>query len=146
MTTIAIDEATPMKRFLLLLLTWWKDVTFGTLVHTRLHGEFVGEDEFGNRYYRTRGGAIDKGLGFQRRWVIFAADQDGSAIPPGWHGWMHHRVDVTPLDETYVARDWEKPHLPNQTGTAAAHRPQGSLLAAGRRAPAHGDYQAWQPE
>jgi NADH:ubiquinone oxidoreductase subunit len=135
-----------MKQALLMLFTWWKSITFGTWVHTRLHGEFVGADEFGNRYYRTRGGAIDRGLGYQRRWVIYAADQEGSAVPPGWHGWMHNRVDETPLDETYVPHAWEKPHRPNPTGTALAQRPQGSLLGKARRAAAHGDYQAWQPE
>ncbi|TBW33653.1 NADH:ubiquinone oxidoreductase subunit NDUFA12 [Siculibacillus lacustris] len=135
-----------MKQLVLMLLTWWKGITFGTWVHTRLYGEFVGEDEFGNRYYRTKGGAIDVGLGFQRRWVIYKQDQDGSAIPPGWHGWMHHRVDTLPTDETYVPRAWEKPHLPNLTGTAAAHRPLGSLLGSGRRAATTDDYQAWKPE
>ncbi len=39
--------------------------------YTWRKGELVGEDEFGNRYYRTRGGAIDPTLGFQRRWVIY---------------------------------------------------------------------------
>ena len=48
-----------MKQFLYFVFTWWKGQTFGTWFHTRFYGEFVGEDEFGNRYYRTRGGAID---------------------------------------------------------------------------------------
>ena len=29
------------------------------MVRTWLYGEPVGEDEFGNRYYRTKGGKID---------------------------------------------------------------------------------------
>ena len=37
----------------------------------RCYGELVGEDEFGNRYYRTKGGKIDPTLGFERRWVIY---------------------------------------------------------------------------
>lgn len=135
-----------MKQFLLLFFTWWKGNTFGTWLHTRRHGEFVGEDEFGNRYYRTRGGAIDPILGVQRRWVIFAGDADATAIPPGWHGWMHGRVDVPPSEEKgYRPWPWQKPHRPNPTGTAAAYRPQGSILAGGRRA-GGADYQAWQPE
>ena len=136
-----------MKKLLLLLLTWWQGQTFGTLVTTRLKGEFVGEDEFGNKYYRTRGGAIDKGLGFQRRWVVYNGEAEASKIPPGWHGWMHQRTDVPPSEETgYKAWSWQKPHMPNATGTAAAHRPQGSLLGAARRAATGSDYVAWKPE
>ena len=43
-----------MKTFLLRFFTWWNGQTFGTQVWTTLYGEFVGEDEFGNRYYRTQ--------------------------------------------------------------------------------------------
>lgn len=135
-----------MKLFWIFLFTWWKGQTFGTWWHTRLHGEFVGEDEFGNRYYRTKGGKIDPGLGFQRRWVIFAGDADGSAIPPGWHGWMHNRVDVPPSEEKgYTPWPWQKPHRPNPTGTPAAYRPQGSILASGKPA-GTAAYEAWRPE
>ena len=60
-----------MKSFLLKLFTWWNSQTFGTQFWTWMYGEAVGKDEFGNRYYRTRGGKIDRGLGFERRWVIY---------------------------------------------------------------------------
>ena len=49
-----VDTRTAMKSFLLRFFTWWNGQTFGTQLWTRLHGEFVGEDEFGNRYYRPR--------------------------------------------------------------------------------------------
>ena len=109
------------------------------------HGEFVGEDEFGNRYYRTKGGKIDPTLGFERRWVIYNGVADASSIPPSWHGWMHHTVDVPPTEEKVLARPWWKPHRPNLTGTPGAHRPTGSTLAQGRRPKATGDYKAWTP-
>ena len=48
-----------MKQFFLKTFTWWNSQTFGTQLWTKLYGEFVGEDEFGNRYYRTKGGKID---------------------------------------------------------------------------------------
>ena len=38
------------------LFTWWNGATIGTKVYTSLVGSFVGQDEFGNRYYRRRGG------------------------------------------------------------------------------------------
>ncbi len=54
-------------------------------------------------------------------------------VPPSWHGWLHHTVDVAPTEESYTPREWEKPHVPNTTGTPAAYRPSGSTLASGRR-------------
>jgi len=93
-----------MKKFLLLLFTWWNGQTFGTLVWTWLYGEFVGEDEFGNRYYRTKGGKIDPRLHFERRWVIYSDYAAASTVPPGWHGWMHHIVDVPPTQG--AAKTW----------------------------------------
>ena len=85
-----------MKRFLLKLFTWWNSQTFGTQFWTWAYGELVGEDEFGNRYYRTRGGKIDPRLGFERRWVIYSGYAEASTIPPSWHGWIHHTVDTPP--------------------------------------------------
>ncbi|HET7849748.1 MAG TPA: NADH:ubiquinone oxidoreductase subunit NDUFA12 [Pseudolabrys sp.] len=135
-----------MRSFLLKLFTWWNTQTFGTQLWTWAYGEFVGEDEFGNRYYRTRGGKIDPVLGFERRWVIYNGYTEASTIPPSWHGWIHHIVDTPPTQEKYTARSWQKPHRPNLTGTPAALRPSGSTLAAGRRPRATGDYNAWVPD
>ncbi len=134
-----------MKSFLLRLLTWWNRETFGTQVWTRLYGEFVGEDEFGNRYYRTRGGKIDPTLGFERRWVIYNGYAEASTIPPSWHGWMHHIVDEPPTRTSYQPREWEKAHRPNLTGTPQAYHPPGSMLGTNRRPAATGDYRAWSP-
>ena len=108
--------------------------------------DYIGKDEYGNHYYRTRGGKIDPTLGFERRWVIYNGYAEASTIPPAWHGWMHHTVDVPPTDETYRAHEWEKPHRPNLTGTPAAYRPSGSTLARGRRPRATGDYKPWTPD
>lgn len=135
-----------MKTFFLRLFTWWNGQTFGTQLWTWLYGESVGKDEFGNHYFRTRGGKIDPALGFERRWVVYNGYAEASMIPPSWHGWMHHTVDVPPTDETYRAHEWEKPHRPNLTGTPAAYRPSGSTLARGRRPRATGDYKPWTPD
>ena len=70
-----------MKSFLLRLFTWWNGQTFGTQWWTWLYGEFVGEDEFGNRYYRTKGGKIDPTILMQRRWVIYKGVVEASATP-----------------------------------------------------------------
>ena len=134
-----------MKTFFLRFFTWWNGQTFGTQLWTALHGELVGEDEFGNRYYRTKGGKIDPTLNFERRWVIYNGYAEASMIPPAWHGWMHHTVDIPPTEEKYRPWAWQKPHRPNLTGTPAAQRPTGSTLAQGRRPKATGDYKAWVP-
>jgi len=134
-----------MKLFLLKIFTWWNGQTFGTQLWTWRFGELVGQDEQGNRYYRTKGRKVDPTLGFERRWVVYNGYAEASRVPPSWHGWLHHTVDVAPTEETYTPREWEKPHVPNMTGTPAAYRPSGSTLASGRRPAATGDYQAWTP-
>jgi NADH:ubiquinone oxidoreductase subunit len=58
---------------------------------------------------------------------------------------MHHTVDLPPTEEAYQPHPWEKPHVPNLTGTPMAYRPPGSILAGGERAKATGDYQPWKP-
>jgi NADH:ubiquinone oxidoreductase subunit len=135
-----------MKSFLLKLFTWWNSQTFGTQFWTWMYGESVGADEFGNRYYRTRDGKIDKTLGFERRWVIYNGYTEATAVPPSWHGWLHHTVDTPPTQESYKPHPWQKPHRQNMTGTPGALRPPGSTLAASRRPKATGDYKAWAPD
>src|SRR5581483_9561746 len=140
-----LGERHAMKTFLLRFFTWWNSQTFGTQLWTSLYGEFVGEDELGNRYYRTKGGKIDSTLGLERRWVIYNGVAEASMVPPNWHGWLHHIVDVAPPQDTTKPHPWEKPHRPNLTGTAGAYRPSGSTLAQGRRHKATGDCRAWTP-
>ena len=134
-----------LKLFLLRYFTWWNGATLNTLFHTHRHGEFVGEDQFGNKYYRTRGGKIDPALGFERRWVIYNGISEASMTPPGWNGWLHQTVDTPPTEEDYRPREWELPHHGNPTGTPGALRPKGSIVHRGHRQASDGDYQAWTP-
>jgi len=124
-----------MKLFLLKFFTWWSGQTFGTQLWTWRFGELVGQDEQGNRYYRTKGRKIDPTLGFERRWVVYNGYAEATRVPPSWHGWLHHTVDTLPTDENYKAREWQKPHLPNMTGTPDAYRPSGSTLSTGQVRP-----------
>ncbi len=134
-----------MKTFLLQFFTWWNGQTLGTRFATWRTGELVGKDEFGNQYYRTRGGRIDPALGYERRWVVYAGLAEASAIPPGWKGWMSHTVDIAPSQESYTARGWEKPHVPNMTGTPGAYRPAGSAISSSAHPKSEGAYQPWTP-
>ena len=126
-----------MKLFLLKFFTWWSGQTFGTQLWTWRFGELVGQDEQGNRYYRTKGRKIDPTLGFERRWVVYNGYAEASRVPPSWHGWLHHTVDVAPTEENYTPREWEKPHVPEHDRHA---RGLPSLrLDAGQRPPPQGD-------
>ena len=130
-----------MKKFLLQFFTWWNGETLGTRLHTWRFGKSIGQDEAGNRYYQ--GGTDSEGR--TRRWVIYNGVSEASTIPPGWHGWMHYRVDTPPVSEDYKPRDWQKPHIANLTGTSAAYRPRGSVLTNEKRPRVTGDYDAWTP-
>ena len=102
------------------IFTWWDGATVGTLLNSWKTGVKVGEDGLGNTYHRARKG--------DRRWVIYNGTTEATRIPPGWHGWIHHRVDVPPVDENYAPRDWQKPHQPNLTGSPQAYRPPGAMV------------------
>ena len=108
------------KEFLLRTFTWWNGTTWGTSFYTWRHGQFVGEDELGNRYYEAAGPLIDPSVGPRRRWVVYNGEADASKVPPGWRGWLAFTVDVAPSQESYVPRTWELPHRPNMTGTPYA--------------------------
>ena len=118
-------------------------MSIGTLIDTWLHGEYVGSDSFGNRYYRDR--RRRRGLGRERRWVVYTGEADASRVPPEWHGWLHATVADPPKPDGVPRRPWQKPHEPNLTGTEAAYRPQGHTLRGGVRAKATGDYEPWIP-
>ena len=77
--------------------------------------------------------------------MIFNGYTEASSVPPSWHGWLHHTVNVPPVAESYTPRAWQKPHLANLTGTPGAYRPPGSTMSAGHRPKATGDYKAWVP-
>lgn len=114
-----------------------------TWIYTLINGAPVGVDEFGNRYYRGKGRKLH---GRERRWVVYKGKAEASKVPPEWHAWLHHTVDEPLTESAATARPWQKPHLPNLTGTTGAYRPAGHDRKGGQRAAATGDYEAWKPE
>jgi len=120
------------------IFTWWNGQTVGTRLFTARHGELVGEDEDGNRFYQTADG--------RKRWVIYAGEAEASRVSPDWHGWLHHTYDEPPSAAPLPRKPWEREHMPNKTGTAEAYHPPGSVLTPERRPRAAGDYQPWMPE
>ena len=118
------------------IFTWWNGQTVGTRLLTWRRGDRVGEDAAGNVFYQTRDG--------KRRWVIFNGESEASRVSPDWHGWLHHTFKEPPTDAPLPRKSWEKPHLPNLTGSTAAYQPPGALTATGPKA--RSDYEAWSPE
>jgi NADH:ubiquinone oxidoreductase subunit len=110
------------------LLTWFK-------------GELVGQDSFGNRYYRGKGRESLK----ERRWVIYKGLAEASKIPAEWHGWLHHTFKRPPEIEAIQRWPWEKKHLPNLSGTPYAYRPTGHFFSDGTRKLSGSDYIPWRP-
>ena len=118
------------------IFTWWEGQTYATQFWTSRKGQRVGQDQHGNVYYRTRDG--------RRRWVIYNGEAEASRVPPEWFGWLHRNYDEAPSERPPQRRPWEKPHLPNLTGTALAYAPPGSLRRPDP--PDRRDYEAWSPE
>lgn len=120
---------------------WAVCMSFGTWLFTLLHGQHVGTDEFGNRYFIDK---RTKGKKRERRWVLYKGAPEASKVPPEWHGWLHATTNEVPTQRA-ARRAWQKEHVPNLTGTDLAYRPAGHTLKGGQRAPASGDYEPWTP-
>ena len=95
--------AMALKDTLLRVFTWWNGQTVSLALQTARTGIFVGEDEFGNKYYKAEGALIDRSVGSERRWVVYNGYADASKVPPGWRGWLCHNVDLAPSEEDVSA-------------------------------------------
>ena len=99
------------------LFVWWHKYTLGTFLKTLFFGKFVGKDEEGNKYYKSKK---------DERWVIYSNNVEASKIPSDWYLWIHHTIDNIPKkDEKKFS--WQKKHTENMTGTSKSYRPN-SLL------------------
>jgi hypothetical protein len=86
------------KEFVVRFFTWWNGATLGTLFWSARHGEFVGSDEYGNRYYRMKGGRIDPTLGFERRYRSDPRLRAALGDLQGTRRSLDHRSGVARLD------------------------------------------------
>lgn len=112
----------------------------GTRLFTYLRGRYVGQDALGNRYYQEKRARPGRPL---RRWVAYRGPVAADRVPPEWHAWLHYTTDA-PLTDT-ARKPWQKPHVPNETGTPLSYRPAGHDYRGGQRAHAAGDYESWTP-
>ncbi len=119
--------------------TWWNGASWGTSLFSRRHGSKVGTDSSGNIYYQHKKDA-------NRRWVIYAGDNDASRVPPEWQAWLRGTIDDVPQVALPPVRRFQQAPTPNLTGTMAAFRPDGALGSGKIRPAATGDYEPWIPE
>ena len=106
-----------MISFFKQIFIWWHKQTIGTFILTLFTGKFVGEDDFGNKYYSNSRG---------KRWVIYKNKVESSKIPPEWHSWIHFLRHTKPSDNQKKFK-WQKKHEENLTGTTRAYKPDRSL-------------------
>jgi len=105
-------------------------------IWVKWRAEEVGSDEFGNKYYLGKNTSY---LGKRKRFVIYNGIDESSKVPPLWHAWLHYISDDTPSSQDEKQKhDWQKPYLPNLTGTKYAYNPANTDYKA---AP----YSRWQP-
>ena len=96
------------------IFIWWNQDTLGTKLKTIFSGKLVGTDSSGNKYYESKNG---------KRWVIYNDEIDASKIPNEWYSWIHFTSNKIENNHDLKKYKWQKPHLPNQTGTKNAHHP-----------------------
>ena len=99
--------------FFKMIFTWWNNQTFGTFLKTLFFGKFVGSDQYGNKYYKSKN---------DERWVVYATNIEATKITSEWYLWIHHTIDKIPGKNTSKF-NWQKKHLENQTGTLNSHKP-----------------------
>ena len=111
------------------IFTWWNQQTFGTRLQIFFSGKLVGEDKNGNKYYESKSG---------RRWVIYNGEVEASKIPNEWYSWMHSINNNIENIHQHKKYDWQKEHLPNQTGTENSYHPKKSKNAIEKK------YKSWK--
>ena len=73
-----------------IIFTWWNKQTLGTYLKTLFFGIYVGKDEFGNRYYKSKK---------NERWVIYSSEIEATKITSEWYLWMHHTTNILPNEK-----------------------------------------------
>ena len=62
------------------IFTWWNGATIGIRFTIGRRGVFIGEDDFGNRYYEAKDNR-DSYDARKRRWVIYNGYAEASKVP-----------------------------------------------------------------
>ena len=116
-----------MGSFFASLFIWWRGCTLGTYLFTLKNGIYIGSDDLGNKYFKSRKD--------EKRWVLYEKDCDASSVSPIWYGWLHGMVDQIPSPGTRMKESFR-----NMTGTPDAYHPNKSAE------PLIMGYTAWDPK
>ena len=119
-----------MLTFIKEILTWWNRQTFGTRLQTIFSGKFVGEDEYGNKYYENKKR--------KKRWVIYNGEIEATKIPIEWYSWIHFTHNKIENNHELKKYNWQKPHQENLTGTDSAYYPNKNKNAIQKK------YKSWK--
>ena len=110
-------------------------MSLGTKLYTWLYGKFVGMDDIGNKYYTNS--KVQNNLK-EKRWVIFNGEIEASKIPDQWYSWMHYINNKIENSHDLKKYNWQKEHLPNQTGSENSYHPKKNKNAVKKK------YNSWK--
>lgn len=111
---------------------------------SKLFGKKVGEDEFGNVFYKSN--RLSRYYGRDMRWVIYNGIPEATKISANWHSWLHHQDNKVPTKNANITYKWMKPRMPNLSGSKLSYYPSGHFFSNDKVKPkSTGDYVAWKP-
>ena len=95
------------------IFTWWNKNTFGTFLKTLFYGKYVGSDQFGNKYYKSKK---------DERWVIYGKEIEATKLlPTGFFGYI---IPLMKYHRRHLKKySWQKNHIQNLSGTKEAYKP-----------------------
>ena len=111
-----------------------------TIIYTWFYGNYVGKDEYNNKYYCNSKKFADLKT---KRWVIYDGEIEASKVPAHWHAWLHKSIDIPPVDYKH-SYPWQKDHITNMTGTVNAYYPDSHPLSK-KNKNIKKDYETWTP-
>ena len=110
-------------------------MNLGTIIYTWLKGNFVGEDNMGNKYYTNSKNSSSINA---KRWVIYNGEIEASKIPNEWYSWMHLINNNIENKHQIKKYEWQKEHLSNQTGSENSYHPKKNKNAVKKK------YNSWK--
>ncbi|KAI0375709.1 NDUFA12-domain-containing protein [Pilatotrama ljubarskyi] len=118
------------------LREWWRQMQY---IGDAKSGRFVGQDQFGNRYYENLN--PEEEIPGRHRWVDYAQHEyNATQVPPEWHSWIHHIRKDPPTEDRVMQNlspSWKAPWTENLTGTRGAYKTYNTTKPK---------YEAWQPK
>lgn len=94
-------------------------------IFLKFKGKFVGEDEYGNKYYETNQRDY---LNRKKRYCLFNGRVEATKIPPEWHCFMHYQIPKESVILDTKQYKWQKRFLPDLTLSSIKYLPKNHPL------------------